>query len=181
MRRPGSYRDIPKNSHERFRSITHSRCKGDRPMHKPTKVQSSRQLVKKITVTVTGKRAAMRLWIGVDVGERSREVCILNSRGEVKQRDSIRSTGVAVREYFSALAGARIAIETGTHSPWMSRVLTECGLKVTVANAREVRKIYQSDRKNDRSDAEIVARMLRLDPNLIAPIPHLSGAMPSDL
>ncbi len=46
----------------------------------------------------------------------------------------------------------------------------ECGLEVTVANAREVRKIHQSDRKNDRSDAETFARLLRADRTLLAPI-----------
>jgi len=36
----------------------------------------------------------------------------------------------------------RIAIEAGTHSPWASRVLEECGHEVLVANARKLRLIY---------------------------------------
>jgi transposase len=36
----------------------------------------------------------------------------------------------------------RIAIEAGTHSPWVSRVLEECGHEVLVANARKIRLIY---------------------------------------
>src|SRR5665213_3461582 len=164
--------------------MTHSRCKGDRPMNKPTKVQPKGQPVPKTATKTAAKpinSATKRLWIGVDVGDRWSEICLLNNRGEVKQRDRIRTSPAAVREYCPALAGARIAIETGTHSPWMSRLLTECGLLVTVANAREVRKIHQSDRKNDRSDAEILARMLRLDPKLLAPIHHRSAAMQVDL
>ena len=149
-------------------------------MNKPTKVQATGQSGT-TTGSKAGNRATKRLWIGVDLGDRYSEVCILNSRGEVQERDRIRMTPAAVREYFSAFAGAQVAIETGTHSPWMSRELTACGLTVTVANAREVRKIHQSDRKNDRSDAEILARMLRLDPKLLAPIRHRNAAMQADL
>ena len=161
-------------------------------MNKPTKVQSQGQpSTKTATKTVTktmhkaasklSRRATKRLWIGVDVGDRWCEVCILDSRGEVKVRDRIRTTPVAVREYFVAFAGAQVAIETGTHSPWMSRVLAGCDLEVTVANAREVRKIHQSNRKNDRSDAEILARLLHMDPKLLAPIHHRNAAMQVDL
>ena len=118
-------------------------------MNKPTKVQATGQSGT-TTGSKAGNRATKRLWIGVDLGDRYSEVCILNSRGEVQERDRIRMTPAAVREYFSAFAGAQVAIETGTHSPWMSRELTACGLTVTVANAREVRKIHQSDRKNEK-------------------------------
>jgi transposase len=86
-----------------------------------------------------------------------------------------------MREYFASHAGAAIAIEASAHSPWVNRVLAECGLVVTVANAREVRKIHQSNRKNDRSDAEILARMLRFDPKLLAPIQHRNASMQADI
>jgi hypothetical protein len=66
----------------------------------------------------------------------------------------------------------RIAIETGTHSPWASRVLEECGHEVLVANARELRLIYSNKRKTDEIDAENLARLARLDPKLLYPIKH---------
>jgi len=47
----------------------------------------------------------------------------------------------------------RIAIEAGTHSPWASRVLEECGHEVLVANARKLRLIYANKRKTDEIDA----------------------------
>jgi len=56
----------------------------------------------------------------------------------------------------------RIAIETGTHSPWVSRVLEECGHEVLVANARKLRLIYSNKRKTDEIDAEKIARLARL-------------------
>jgi transposase len=66
----------------------------------------------------------------------------------------------------------RIAIEAGTHSPWASRVLEECGHEVLVANARKVRLIYANRRKTDEIDAENLARLARLDPKLLYPVEH---------
>jgi transposase len=66
----------------------------------------------------------------------------------------------------------RIAIEAGTHSPWVSRVLEECGHEVLVANARKLRLIYANKRKTDEIDAENLARLARVDPKLLYPLRH---------
>jgi transposase len=66
----------------------------------------------------------------------------------------------------------RIAIEVGTHSPWVSRLLEERGHQVLVANARKLRLIYQNKRKTDKIDAQNLARLARLDPKLLAPLKH---------
>ena len=66
----------------------------------------------------------------------------------------------------------RIAIEAGTHSPWASRMLEECGHEVLVANARKLRLIYSNKRKTDEIDAENLARLARLDPKLLYPLTH---------
>jgi transposase len=84
-------------------------------------------------------------------------------------------------QFFNEFTGCAIAIEASGQSPWVSRILSECGLDVTVANAREVRKIHQSDHKNDRSDAETLARLLRADRKLLAPIEHRNEAMQADI
>src|SRR5262249_20638634 len=72
-------------------------------------------------------------------------------------------------------------LEAGTHSPWVSRELKRQGHQVTVANARKVRLIYESDRKNDRMDARMLARLGRVDVNLLSPIQHRSAETQSDL
>jgi transposase len=64
------------------------------------------------------------------------------------------------------------AIEAGTHSPWVSRVLEECGHEVLVANARKLRLIYANKRKTDEIDAENLARLARVDPKLLYPLKH---------
>ena len=66
----------------------------------------------------------------------------------------------------------RVAIEAGTHSPWVSRLLEECGHEVLVANPRKLRLIYASRRKTDEIDAENLARLARLDPKLLYPLNH---------
>jgi transposase len=63
-------------------------------------------------------------------------------------------------------------LEVGTHSPWVSRLLAQLGHEVIVANARRVRLIGHSHRKDDRTDAAQLARLGRMDPSLLAPIRH---------
>jgi transposase len=145
-------------------------------MQKRSKDQPKEQLVRK-----AGRPAVKQIWIGVDLGDRWSQVCVVDDTGEVVERTRVRTTPEAMREYFAQRAGVPVAIEASTHSPWVSRVLTDGGLEVTVANAREVRKIHQSNRKNDRSDAEILARLLRFDPKLLAPIRHRNASMQADI
>ena len=68
------------------------------------------------------------------------------------------------------MARARVALEAGTHSPWVSRLIESCGHETLVANARKLRMIYGNDRKSDNLDAASLARVARLDPQLLAPI-----------
>jgi transposase len=75
----------------------------------------------------------------------------------------------------------RIVVEVGTHSPWVSRLLEECGHEALVANARKLRLIYAGDKKNDQIDAESLARVGRLDPQLLAPIHHRGAQAQADL
>jgi transposase len=83
----------------------------------------------------------------------------------------LRTTPEAFRRRFASEQPMRIAIEAGTHSPWASRVLEECGHQVLVANARKLRLIYANKRKTDEIDAENLAR---LDPKLLYPLKHRS-------
>jgi len=75
---------------------------------------------------------------------------------------------------FGALRRCRIAIEVGGHSPWVSRLLIALGHEVIVANARQVKLISTSSRKNDRLDPRVLARLARMDPELLRPIQHRS-------
>jgi transposase len=87
----------------------------------------------------------------------------------------------ALREVFGAMPRSRIALETGTHSPWISRLLSELGHEVIVANARKVRLIGESRKKDDRLDAQALARLARIDPQLLCPVKHRSAQAQANL
>jgi transposase len=76
------------------------------------------------------------------------------------------------RRFASQERPMRIAIEAGTHSPWVSRVLEECGHEVLVADALKTRLIYANKRKTNEIEAENLARLARVDPKLLYPLKH---------
>ncbi|MCA3749736.1 MAG: transposase [Rubrobacter sp.] len=110
---------------------------------------------------------------GIDVGDRYSYLCLLDTEtGEVIEEGRITTSKEAFEVRFAGHQPMRVAIETGTHSPWISRLLEECGHEVLVANARKLRLIYAEGRKTDRLDAENLARLARLDPRLLSPVRH---------
>lgn len=110
---------------------------------------------------------------GIDLGDRYSHLCLLDAEnGEVIEESRIATNREVFRRRFSGAQPMRVAIETGTHSPWASRILEEQGHEVLVANARKVRLIYGEGRKTDKIDAEKLARLARLDPELLSPIKH---------
>src|SRR6267142_4181007 len=80
-----------------------------------------------------------KLTIGLDMGDRSRWYCVLEETGEVRLEQKLGTTPKAMKEVFGAMLRSRIALETGMHSPWVSRALSELGHEVIVAHARNVR------------------------------------------
>jgi transposase len=96
---------------------------------------------------------------GLDLGDRYSYLCLIDAdNGEIVEEGRLRTNPEALRRRFASEPSLRIAIETGTHSPWVSRVLEECGHEVLVANARKLRLIYANKRKTDEVDAENLAR-----------------------
>jgi transposase len=113
-----------------------------------------------------------KVTVGLDLGDKHTQVCVLDPEGEVIEEARLRTTSVALRRRFASMPAARMVLEAGTHSPWVSRLLKDCGHEVYVANPRNLRLIYQNDSKNDRVDAEYLARIGRLDPALLASFRH---------
>jgi transposase len=110
--------------------------------------------------------------IGVDLGDKSSRYCVLDSEGVVKLERGVATTRQGFSQAFAKMARSRIALEVGTHSPWVSRLLESLGHEVIVANARRVRLISESSGKDDRMDARTLARLARADPALLYPIRH---------
>ena len=120
-----------------------------------------------------GSKGTSRMTVGVNLGDHYSYLCFLDSEsGEVLEESRVRTTPEAFQRRFGAERHLHIAIEVGTHSPWVSRLLEGCGHEVLVANARKVRLIYGDKRKNDKLDAENLARLARLDPKLLYPLKH---------
>jgi len=114
---------------------------------------------------------------GLDIGDKYSYLCLIDSEdGQVIEEGRLRTTPETFRRRFASEQPLRIAIEAGTHSPWVSRLLEECGHEVLVANARKLRLIYSNKRKTDQIDAENLARLARVDPKLLYPLKHRGEA-----
>jgi transposase len=140
--------------------------------------------MKKVS-TVAGKQGRnfpeQKLTIGLDLGDRSSWYCVLDEAGRVLLEQKVCTTPKAMQEVFGGMPRSRIALETGMHSPWVSRLLSELEHEVIVAHARNVRLIGESRKKDDRLDAQTLARLARIDPQLLSPVKHRSAKAQADL
>lgn len=93
----------------------------------------------------------------------------------------MRTTTAALTQALGTVQGARVVLEVGPRSPWLSRMVAELGHDVIVGNPRRVALIARSQCKTDRSDAEPLARLGRFDPELLAPIRHRGAETQADL
>ena len=110
---------------------------------------------------------------GLDLGDKYSRLCLVDQEsGEIVEEGRLRTNPEAFERRFASERPMRIAIEAGTHSPWVSRVLEGCGHEVLVANSRKLRLIYANKRKTDEIDAENLARLARVDPKLLYPLKH---------
>ena len=126
--------------------------------------------MKKVSTAVvkrTKNFSQPKLTIGLDLGDRNSWYCVLDEAGQMQVEQRVRTNAKALQEVFGAMSRSRIAVEIGTHSPWISRLLSELGHEVIVANARKVRLIGESRQKDDRMDAQTLARLARIDPELL--------------
>jgi transposase len=127
------------------------------------------------------KISQQQLTVGLDLGDRNSWYCVLNESGQIQLEQRVRTNTKALREVFGEMPRSRIGLEIGTHSPWISRLLSELGHEVIVANARKVRLIGESRKKDDRLDAQTLARLARIDPELLYPVKHRSAQAQADL
>ena len=117
-------------------------------------------------------RTTERETIGVDLGDRESELCVVDGSGEVVARTKAATTKAGLTKSLKRYPGSRVIIEVGTHSPWVSRLLEGLGHEVVVANAARVRRIAEMEDKSDKIDAELLARLGRVDVKILRPIKH---------
>jgi len=140
--------------------------------------QKRRPAMKKISTMQVFSNEILKdqkLTIGVDLGDRWSFYCILDEAGKIILEQKLPTTPEAMKRTFGKISRSLIALETGTHSPWVSRLLIELGHEVIVAHAQKVQLITKSNRKDDRHDARTLARLARIDPELLGPVRHRSA------
>ena len=116
------------------------------------------------------KNTAPPLTAGIDLGDKQSTICVLDAGGKTVLEDVVKTSRRGFERFFAKRERMRVAIETGTHTPWIHDLLVHKGHEVIVANARQLQLISKSDRKNDRNDARLLAKLARLDPELLCPV-----------
>ena len=119
--------------------------------------------------------------VGMDMGDKKHNICILDVDGKVMKRSIVSNTSLSIRRYFGKLDICLVAMEAGTHSRWVSKIIEDLGHEVLVGNPRKLRLIWDSDNKNDDQDAEMLARIARFDRELLYPIHHRCNETQADL
>ena len=120
------------------------------------------------------------LTIGLDLGDKRTVGCVLSASGEVAETFTVATTMSALGRTMAGFEASRVVLEVGTHSPWVSRLVERAGHEVVIANPRRVRLIAKNDSKTDDVDAELLARLGRVDPGLLKPILHRGEAAQRD-
>ena len=110
--------------------------------------------------------------IGMDLGDRNHIVVVLDADGQETECIKVVNTRTSVKRFFQNYSGATVAIEAGTHSPWISRLLEELSCRVYVGNPYKLRMIWDSTDKSDERDARMLAMVCRVEPRLLWPVHH---------
>jgi transposase len=122
--------------------------------------------------------------VGMGLGDREHVACVLDDGGDVVGRVAVANSPDSVTkslDEFPDAGSVTVAIETGTHSPWMSDLLESRGFRVLVGKSRSLRAIWDTEFKDDGRGAELLARMARFDPKILSPIRHRGRRAQADL
>jgi transposase len=126
------------------------------------------------TKSKTETKQDFAFYIGIDLGDKHRDVCVLDPRGEVGKEFRLRMKADAFQEHFASIPRSRVAVEAGGQSRWVAEVIEKCGHEVYVSNTRKVPYIHQSDAKDDPGDAYKLAELVHFKPRLLHPIQRRS-------
>lgn len=119
--------------------------------------------------------------IGLDLGDKVSRICVIDAAGKVIDRHALATTPGAVERYFGGRPRCRVALEVGTHSPWVERLLKELEHETVVSQSSKVYGHAKRRQRNDWMDAEYLARQARADPELLHPMEHRSEQAQEDL
>lgn len=129
----------------------------------------------------SGRTSPVSATVGLDLGDQHSHFCVLDADCRILEQGQDAMSRTDLTAFFQRPASARVVLEVGGQSAWVSRLAKEQGLEVSVANSRRVRLITRSYRKSERTTAELLARLGRVDPQLLSPVTHRSVECQSDL
>ncbi len=116
-------------------------------------------------------RVEVEAVVGVDLGDRSSQICRLDREtGAILEEKRLSTTSASFQRYFEGASPCLVILESGTHTPWVRRLLESLGHQVITANPSKVRAIASSLRKSDERDARCLAQLGRVDPELLSPV-----------
>jgi transposase len=127
------------------------------------------------------EKGAFAFFIGIDLGDKNCDVCVMNPAGEVHEQFRLRMKAADLEAYFVKMGRSRVAVEAGGQSQWVAELIQRCGHQVYVSNTRKVAYIYESDDKDDPGDAYKLAELVHFKPRLLHPIQHRSQVLQADL
>src|SRR5258708_8395594 len=127
------------------------------------------------------QKETFAFYIGIDLGDKNSDVCVLNPAGDVHKKFRLRMNEAEIGSYFAGIGRSRVAIEVGAQSQWVAEVIEKHGHEVHVANTRKVAYIHESDDKDDPGDAYKLAELVHFKPRLLHPVRHRSQALQADL
>jgi transposase len=117
----------------------------------------------------------------MDLGDKYHITVVFDSQGNELDVGKVTNTKAGVRKYFTRYKGSMVALEAGTHSPWISRLLDQLGCRVLVGNPRKLRFIWDSQDKSDERDARMLGMVCRIEPRLLCPLHHRGSQAQADL
>lgn len=121
---------------------------------------------------MTHSTSVSPITVGLDVGDRRTHFCAIDAERKVVARGSFPTGRAQLEEALVPYPAAKVILEAGSQSPWMSRVLRGADHDVLVADPRRVQLISKDPRKTDRRDAEMLAKMGAAMPELLGNVRH---------
>lgn len=123
----------------------------------------------------------MKKVIGMDLGDKQHVMVVFGEDGRELEASRCGNTSAQIQRWFGRYPEAVVAMEAGTHSAWISRLLQSMGHRVYVGHPRKLRTIWDRDDKSDERDARRLAMLCRVDPRMLYEIVHRSEAAQLDL
>ena len=120
------------------------------------------------------------LTIGIDVGDRRSQACVVDGSRTVLEEFSFETSEVRLCSKLRR-EPCQVILEVGPHSRWMQKSLERLGHTVRVVDARKIQLISRSNHKTDRRDARTLAQLGAGVPELLGDIRHRSDQAQADL